>query len=267
MLPFAQITGPYLNLLLAGVGGLVLLSIGVISFFVIYQRRIFEQERGRAEQARLHQRQLLAAAVDVQEAERRRIASDLHDDIGSLLTATRLYLRQIKPAQTDGRNDEIKRQSLCIVDEMISNTRRISHDLLPPTLEKFGLRAAAEDLCERINQAGGPRVRFRSNLDERIDRRTELGLFRALQELLNNTLKHAEAENVDVALHAGPQSLRFTYRDDGKGFSPAQAGGGLGLRSIESRANLLNATLALDSAPGRGLSVGITVPSYQLAAA
>jgi signal transduction histidine kinase len=118
----------------------------------MYQRRILEEERKRVEKEKAHQMALLSAAVDVQETERRRIASDLHDDIGSLLSATRLYLQQLCIDASAEKTESIKKESLNILDEMIQNTRRITHDLLPPVLEKFGFQAAAEDLCERIEK-------------------------------------------------------------------------------------------------------------------
>ncbi|TXF91630.1 sensor histidine kinase [Neolewinella aurantiaca] len=260
MIVLANLSGEYLNLFLAGIFGMVLLSIALVVFFVVYQRRIFAQERKREEEEKAHQKELLIAAVEVQEAERRRIAGDLHDDIGSLLSATRLYLRQLKADAPIEKNTEIRDQALSILDEMIQNTRRITHDLLPPTLEKFGLQAAAEDMCERINKSGGIKVNFRSDTDVRLDPKKEVAIYRVLQELFNNTLKHAKAKTIDVSIGQKQDSFSFVYADDGKGFDPAAIESvGLGLRNIESRVSLIGGNLKSTTSPGNGLTVTVTL--------
>lgn len=257
----ASLSGKNLSLFLAGIFGMVLLSVALVVFFVVYQRRIFAQERAREEKEKAHQKELLAAAVEVQESERRRIAGDLHDDIGSLLSATRLYLRQLTPGGEEEKITEIKEQALSILDEMIQNARRITHDLMPPTLEKFGFQAAAEDTCERINRSGGITVNFISDYDTRLDARREVALYRVLQELLNNTLKHAKARTIDVRIGCNHNVFTFFYADDGKGFDPASvASAGLGLRNIESRTSLIGGALDYVTAPGDGLAVTVSLP-------
>lgn len=262
MLLLAQDTGGQLYILLAGIFGMLLLSVALIFFFVIYQRRIFAKEREQEEKEKAHQKQLLVAAVEVQETERRRIASDLHDDIGSLLSATRLYLRQLSPEAPLEKTVEIKDQALSILDEMIQNTRRITHDLMPPSLEKFGFQAAAEDMCERIGRSGGITVNFRSDSEIRLTPRKEVALYRVLQELINNTLKHAKARTIDVAIDRKQDYFSFIYSDDGKGFdlSTVQSAG-LGLRNIESRISLIGGQLKSTTSPGNGLTVAVTLPS------
>ncbi len=264
MIFLANLSGEYLNLFLAGVFGMVLLSVALVVFFVVYQRRILEKERQRQQEEKAHQKQLLTAAVEVQETERRRIAGDLHDDIGSLLSATRLYLRQLTPDATAERAAEIKDQALNILDEMIQNTRRITHDLLPPALEKFGFQAAAEDLCERIDLSGGLRVSFTAATEDRLPPKREIALYRVLQELLNNTMKHAKAKNINVDLSWGKDQFNFMYQDDGKGFDLTTIKSkGLGLRNIESRVSLIGGSLSSVTSPGNGLRVNISLPLYE----
>lgn len=257
----ANLSGEYVNLFLAGVFGMILLSVALVVFFVVYQRRIFAKERQRIAGEKAHQKELLTAAVEVQETERRRIASDLHDDIGSLLSATRLYLRQLGPNATAERSADIRDQALNILDEMIQNTRRITHDLMPPVLEKFGFQAAAEDLCERIDNSGGLRVNFSATTEDRLEPKQEVALYRVLQELLNNTMKHAKAKNIDVDLNWGQEQFSFLYQDDGKGFDlDAIKSKGLGLRNIESRVSLIGGALTSITSPGNGLRVNVILP-------
>ena len=258
----AQLTGEYVTLFLSGVGVLVFLSVMVVAFFVVYQRRLFAQERLRLAAEHIHQQQLLSAAVAVQETERKRIAGDLHDEIGSLLTATRLYLRQLTPGDPIERLTMIRKQSLEIIDDMIQNTRRISHDLLPPALEKFGLQAATEDLCERFDKTPGIRVELRDTTQgTRLPREAELGLYRVVQELLNNSFKHARASLISVGLAETHRGFQLTYSDDGRGFdADSLRSKGLGLRNIESRVSIIGGTLDYRTAPGKGLQVTIQLP-------
>ena len=257
------LTGEYVYLFLWGIFGMILLSVAIIAFFVVYQRKIFAQERLRGLEKQTHQQELLSAAVEVQESERRRIARDLHDDIGSLLTATRLYLRQLTPDSTEIKVARIRDSSLGMIDDMIANTRRISHDLLPPSLEKFGFQAAAEDLCERIESSEALTVHFQNATadDLRLASKKEVALYRILQELLTNTIKHAAADEVTLRLATDEDNFSFHYTDDGVGFSAAQhSNEGLGLRNIESRVSVIGGHVIVNSSAGIGVHYAITLP-------
>lgn len=241
------------------------MGFGLVVFVVVYQRKIQKQQLERQAEENRHQRALLNAAVEVQESERRRIAGDLHDEIGSLLSAARLYLRQLNPEGPPEDNEKVREETLDILAKIIQNTRRITHDLLPAELEKFGLIAATEDLCERIN-AGGIQVNFHTATEERLAPRREVAVYRVLQELLNNTLKHAEATQIDVRFEVpSKRQLRLLYADNGKGFDLSSvntrgSGGGLGLRNIESRISLASGTIDYQSAAGKGTRVEILLP-------
>jgi len=256
-----EISADSVNILLAGIVGMLLLSVALVVFFIVYQRKIFDQQRIRLAEEQAHQKELLTAAVEVQETERRRIARDLHDDIGSLLSATRLYLRQLKPDSSPEKRASIQNESLNILDEIIQNTRRITHDLLPPVLEKFGYQAAAEDLCDRVAKSGGMKVLFTGDSSQRrLGEKQEIALYRVLQELVNNTLKHAKASQFEVSNIWQGDVFKFSYRDDGRGFNPNTVkSGGLGLKNIESRTSLVGGHLDWKSAPGKGLEVNITL--------
>ncbi len=261
MIFLAEITSRSVTFLLFGVLVMILLSVSLVVFFVVYQRRIYAQEQLRQEQARIHQKELLAAAVATQESERRRIASDLHDGIGSLLSATRLYLRQLSPDLAGPKASAIKASSLEILDEVIQNTRRITHDLLPPVLEKFGFQAAAEDLAEKVQGSSGVEIGCDLSQDKRLNNSQEVALYRILQELLNNTLKHAQAREIVISDAWQQNGYYFTYSDNGTGFVLNENEAvGLGLRNIESRVTVLNGELKWTTSPGAGLEVNIYLP-------
>lgn len=261
MIFLADISASTVTVLLLGVLAMILLSVALVAFFVVYQRRIYTQEQLRLAGERQHQRDMLSAAVEVQEFERRRIASDLHDGIGSLLSATRLYLRQLKPEMGEEKAADIRDASIEILDEVIQNTRRITHDLLPPVLEKFGFRAAAEDLCEKINGSGGLTIECHLDNERRLRPEQEVALYRIVQELINNTLKHAGARRIKVAGDWLPGKYFLNYKDDGKGFDfNENIAAGLGLRNIESRVTVLNGELNWQTSLGEGLDIKIYLP-------
>lgn len=252
------------SLLLIGIVTMLLLAVALVFFFVVYQKRLYSQQLESQLEREEHQQELLVAAVEIQENERRRIAGDLHDDIGSLLSAARLYLRQFDPLAPAEENETVKQESLDIISKIIHNTRRITHDLLPSELEKFGLFAAAEDLCNRIDRTGEISVNLVTGELQRFGSKKEVALYRVLQELINNTLKHAEADRIEVEYFWKKESLCFQYLDNGKGFEPdiamKRGGAGLGLRNIESRISVIGGSLNYQTAPKEGLKVSIEVP-------
>lgn len=261
MLFLANISARTVTFLLFGVLVMILLSTALVVFFVLYQRRIHAQQEKQLAMERLHQRNMLSAAVEVQESERRRIAGDLHDGIGSLLSATRLYLRQLKPDTPAEKAHNIGESSLGILDEVIQNTRRITHDLLPPVLEKFGFHAAIEDLCDKVNGSGGIRITHKLSCGHRLPGTHEIALYRIVQELMNNTLKHAAARTIKIRDSCENSKYHLNYQDDGQGFDfDSQAAAGLGLRNIESRVTLLDGELKWNTGPGQGLEIKIYLP-------
>ncbi|MGB3548902.1 MAG: sensor histidine kinase [Saprospiraceae bacterium] len=257
-----QETDLALSLLLGGVIGMLVLAIGLVVFFVIYQKMIFRKRLERLDREAANQRTLLRASVAVQEQERERIAGDLHDGIGSLLSAVRLQLSHANEAG----NGNTRQEAIDIISEVIQNTRRITHDLLPPVLSKFGLFAAAEDLCERVEKASGLHIAFDAPAQRSLPLISEKALYRVLQELLNNTLKHAGATEISVTFARKTGAVTLVYTDNGKGFavdqsSPSIAGIGLGLHSIQTRIELIEGNLTWSSQPGRGTQLNVTVPA------
>ena len=253
------------DLLVAGIVGMLLLALAIIVFFVVYQRRLFRQQEEMNRREAEYQKELLHASIQSQEEERKRIASDLHDSVGALLSATKMYLKQIGVGSKDHMPD-IKTESLNLVDETIQNVRQISHNLLPPTLERFGFVAALEDMAEKINKAGSVTYFIDCPEANRFELNKEVGLYRIVQELTNNTIKHAQAKNIKVELNFAENNLQLIYQDDGIGFEmenkydTGSRKKGLGLRSLESRANFLNATFKMNSKKGQGVRAEINLP-------
>jgi len=197
--------------LFAAVIGMLILAVAIIFFFLIYQKRLSDQQEKIKTLEIEYQKELLKAILEAQESERKRIASDLHDSVGSNLSAIRLYLNQLKQEDQSDYFDNVKKETTGMIDLTIENVRSITRNLLPSSLEQFGLIAALEDLCRRINELDNLKVRFQCQEDRRLPPSAEIALYRVVQELINNTLKHAQAEHITVKVEMQDKFLNFHY--------------------------------------------------------
>lgn len=250
-----------------GMTVLALLAGGVIFFFLVYQKRLLQQKLAFSELEAAHTEALLHSNIEQVEEERKRIAKDLHDEVGSIFSTLKLKINQLNGSADDQQQAALLADSLKVIDTGMSSVRRISHGITPPGLEMFGLADAAESLCESLD---GPTLEVVCEADPefpRLPARIELGLYRIIQELLNNAMKHAAASKITVTLAGSPdsESLQLVYVDNGKGFDPAilKMRKGLGLNNIEARATTLHATVTWITQPGDGLQTIITIPSWK----
>ena len=244
---------------------LLMLAIGIIMFVFLYQRRMLQHQVQLREFQEVRQRQLLDATLEAQEVERRRVARDLHDDIGTTLALVKLNVHQITSQLLDTSSGHgIK----AMLDDVIGNVRRISHDLMPAVLERMGLLQALEAMKRALPQTSGIEIELTCNeANRRVDQKLELSLYRVIQELLNNTLKHAQASKVIVNIQFNANDISIKYADNGVGFdykeltnSKDQGNKGIGLINLQSRINLLNGTFYYKSEQNLGTEVDISVP-------
>ncbi|MBC7777251.1 MAG: sensor histidine kinase [Phycisphaerae bacterium] len=243
---------------------MLLLVFVLIAFFLLSQRKL-QQARQKAYAIELEQReQRLYGTIQIQENERQRIAKDLHDSIGSKLNVLHLYLHRLKKqVPSTPLISETVQDIFEVINTTLDTTRRISHDLLPPTLEKFGLKAALNEACTQYAKSSDTlQIDFASPHEPypRHDKMAELNLFRVMQELFSNSIKHGPATHIRVEMQYQNTKLHIYYSDNGPGFDPAADGykPGLGLQNIESRMNMIGAQYALNTAPSKGLEVQIT---------
>ena len=199
------------------------------------------------------------AILQGQEEERRRLARDLHDGLGGMLSTVKFYLASARGrAPLPPEPAELLGQAIGRLDNSIGELRRVARNLMPEALLAFGLAQALQDLCATTQQAGGVPVQLHLHgLETRLPQTLEVELYRLIQELLNNVLKHAQARQVLVQLMRHDAELHLVVEDDGRGFDPAVAGTGVGLRSVQARARYLGGTLEVQSAPGQGTSVSL----------
>ena len=231
----------------------------LLSFFYFSKRKIMRKELEKNQATLEYQRNLIQVAIGVQEDERRRIAQDLHDDISSKLNVVALNSHLLlTPDLTKEELNEISTNINAMVRSAIDNSRKISHDLLPTVLDKFGLDAGLKELCFELNSTKSVTVNYESIVEfDDLDKRNHLHIFRIIQELLNNSVRHGEAKNISIGFSNTKDGITCSYVDDGKGFSPEKVrlGKGIGMKSIESRVIFLNGSIAIDSVPGKGIAV------------
>lgn len=207
------------------------------------------------------QKERMYAEITMQENERRRIANDLHDSIGPMLSSVKLNINSIEVKEAI--DEEIVQKAGRHLDDIIKNMRQISHNLLPNTLERRGLIEALKEFTENINDSKHIKVHLQLLHELSIVKEKEIHLFRIIQEIVQNTLKHAKAKNLQIGIGQEQGHVLILTIDDGIGFDIEKVKDksmGLGMKSLETRTEILNGKLVLDSKPGKGTNYFIKIP-------
>lgn len=235
---------------------------------LIVQTTMLEQKNNELERAKgqlefelqyQHQRQLLKQSIDVQEEERKRIAQDLHDELGAVLSIARMHLVHLEGIQTEKENRQGLQQARTLTENALLTMRRISHELMPLQLQKYGLIKTLEALAKQINDANKISVELLTPEDEaRWSKPAERGLYRMIMEMINNTIKHAQADRIQITIHQSLDHLVVTYADNGTGL-PENHSKGLGLQNIDARINALGGTFEILPV-AKGFSARIIIP-------
>jgi signal transduction histidine kinase len=208
-------------------------------------------------------RETLDAILDAEEAERSRIARELHDETGSALSAILLGLTGIDRAATIGEAGEAAAALRETVKGTLENVARLAFELRPTTLDEFGLGPALKDLCSGLEERGGPKIELGVDLatTDRLPAKVETALFRITQEALTNVVKHAGAKTVHITFARHERSAVLTVEDDGRGFSPPQVPDDRrGLAGMRERTASLNGALDIRSKPGAGTRLTVAIP-------
>ncbi|MBX2844628.1 MAG: sensor histidine kinase [Saprospiraceae bacterium] len=204
------------------------------------------------------QQALIEAITETQIAERKRIAQDLHDSIGAMLSLTSSQLKT--KVQENQLQPEILQGPIEMLKKTATQVRSISHNMMPAELMKFGLVSAMQTSLDSISSED-LNIRFHHhNMEHRIEEVKEVQVYRIFQEILQNVLKHAQAKSLTVDLNKYAKHLSLMIEDDGQGFDMTQQKAGLGLRSINTRIDYLNGLFNIDSQEGRGTIFNIEIP-------
>ncbi len=260
------------SLIITGTAILLFMGIGLIIFVIIYQqqqlKQKYEQQKAMQDLKNEMQRQMLESALEVQEVERVRIAKDLHDEVGAMLSVTKMSFNQLL-RKLDNAEDlaVMGKQTRELLEQSIGQVRRISKELVPSTLEEFGLILSIDEFIQKVHLASTTAFIFSHegiSEKQRFDKKIELTIYRLIQELVNNALKHAKAKEISLQLSTQEKKIFFTFTDDGEGFDFTAVRNdpkrGLGLRNMESRLSVINGTITIQSVVGSGTITKIEIP-------
>lgn len=251
-----------------GTIGMILLAVGLVMFVIVHQKRVNKYQGKIQELEAEHQKMLLNASIKLQEEERMRLAADLHDDAGPLLATARLYMNE----NMLNADKTTQLQSLFnarqIIDEAIVLIRNISHNLMPPTLKNFGLGSAMNDFFQKISNSGAinASVKF-EEYRVRLKPEKELIIFRVLQEIVNNILKHSKASFIHLTQSSSNDKVILRLHHDGKGLTQEEflrftkTKDGLGLKNIQSRLRVIQGDIMHEKDASQSLfKITIDIP-------
>jgi two-component system, NarL family, sensor kinase len=235
------------TVLFFGTIGMLALTIGLIVFIIFHQRKVIRYQMRLQKMEQDQQKMLLNASIRMQEEERQRIAADLHDDAGPLLATARLYLNENLVNLDKASQLQSIYNAKQIIDDTIQLIRNISHSLMPPTLKNFGLESAVNDLFQKISGSGSMNASSRfHDYRERLQPETELIIFRVIQELVNNILKHSNSSFIHLTQNTSGNKFFIRLHHDGRGLTQSdfeklnKSNVGLGLKNIMSRLRVLH---------------------------
>ncbi len=244
---------------------LVLVATGLILFFHYSRKKIIEKEQEKLNIQLGQQKKILQASITTQEKERQRIAQDLHDAISAKLNVISLTTHVLLG---DTSINEEQKKALEHILDVTSNTlessRKIAHDLMPPVLEKFGLKVALEELFEDFIKSKQIDINYDIDQFNTINKTKDLHVFRIIQELINNSIRHGKAKQLDIILKQSRGFLTIDYKDNGIGFDTdfKDKKAGIGLQNIESRVAILEGSIVIESQINKGSTFTINCKTY-----
>jgi two-component system NarL family sensor kinase len=247
------------TLTIAFIAGLVLLS---SIFYLLYNR--YKLKKKNETEKRLAEEQLLRfkSVIEAEEKERERIARELHDGVGHLLSSAKLNVSAIENVSEE--NTELVNHSSKIIDEALQETRNISHNLMSSALLELGFAAAIKQLIRKINTAGKLKVILENEKAiPAMEQSKSTALHRILQEVLNNMLKHSGADVITISFCTKENKTEMVIADNGKGFDVDEIknSSGIGWKNIYSRVEMISGNITVNSAPGKGTTITVEIPS------
>ena len=247
------------------------LAIATFSYFYFKQKQKSAATIARQKQ-KIHQQEVeellktqeltaINSMLEGQENERVRIAKDLHDRLGSMLTTAKWSFDGLLESANNKLQEGPLEKASNMLDEAYQEVRKIAHNMVSGVLTKFGLVPALQELGKTISEGGKMDVKiYASGLEDRIDNKLEITIYRIVQELISNILKHAQASETIIQLTRTNGELNIAVEDNGKGFDPEQIKLGMGIKNMEARVQALNGSFFIDSGKGNGTTVMIDIP-------
>ena len=237
----------------------------MIVLYLRYQNRLTSEQLRQQEQEIDYQKKLIQVTVQSQEEERKRIGQDLHDNVGTALSRLRLVMESYDNGdEADERKKLLYQSGKQIIDTVVKDVRDISHQLSPTILNLCGLEEALLDIADQLYASGKLVMNIENNaksIVEKLPEQTNIAIYRTVQELLSNTIKHAGAKQVFVIFNQNTDGLVITYTDNGSGISKESTHKpGMGLKNIASRIIAVNGSFNIDT-NASGFTMHINLPS------
>ena len=230
---------------------------------LIFIKRIFNIQKRMDDLRKANESRVLSAIVRTEENERLNFAKELHDGLGPLLSSVKMAVSSAHAGNNSPQNMEVMIHAEKLIDESITSLKEISNKLSPHVLNNLGLKKAVKSFITHMSPVDNLNISFDSNLGEkRYPYNTEVVLYRVICELINNSLKHAEARNIYITLMDEADGIRLDYLDDGIGFDSKilEIGEkGMGFANIRSRIKSLNGTIEIYSVPNEGVRVNVII--------
>lgn len=232
------------------------IALGLLSSLLLFNRKRLKEKNKFQRQLNEQQKEQANAVMETQEQERKRIAEDLHDSLGHLLSTVKLNLQTqpVQQKQVDG--------SLSLLNQASEEIRNITFNLMPRTLEEGGLIPALNELASKVTNAGAVKVFLHVHDMEKfiLEKQSQFNIYRIVQEAVNNILKHASASEINIQVLGQSDHITIMIEDDGKGFNPETNKGGKGLKNIVTRSLWLKGNINIDSTPGKGTTITTEFP-------
>ena len=251
-----------ISLLIAGIAVMLVLALGIIFFVVLYQRRVFNHQLEIKSIEERKQQELLQATIQSEEEERMRIASELHDDVGITLSSVKLFLHQA----AQNPDPELIRESRELLEESIQKIRNISHSLQPGILQHLGLQASIQSFAEMISKTGSIAMKYEPEGElPPLGGHISLAIYRVIQELVNNVIKHSGATRIH--LHSAADTrVKIVMTHNGEGLDDAGfrqlvfKPGAIGLKNIVNRLESVGGSILFSREDGGNYKVVFVVP-------
>ncbi len=235
----------------------------LIFFYFRYQNRLTAEQLRLQEQEISYQKNLIRVTIESQEEERKRIGKDLHDQVGTALSRLRLLMESLGQEQEmDEETRKRYQSSRQIISTVVSDVRTISHQLSPTILELCGLEEALLEIIDQVNTSGNLRLQLLKKQEtamNNLSAAANMAIYRSLQELITNTIKHAQAQEIRLTFQQEEHLLHICYQDDGIGLSSESEHPGMGLKNIASRIISVNGTFHIDP-KATGFKINLHIP-------
>jgi signal transduction histidine kinase len=236
----------------------VLISFMIIAGVVLIRELFYSLKRADTDRVRSEKR-VINAIINTEENERKRFAKDLHDGLGPILSTVKMSLSALTDRIKDPSGSVILNNTNHLVNEAISTIKDISNNLSPHVLSNFGLASAIGAFTTKINQTRAVEIDFKSNMEsQRLDNDKEVVVYRAVCELINNSILHSGASRIEIELNKHEKFVTLQFYDNGRGFDTASLRKedikGMGLSNIETRVKTVEGVFILESTPGKGTS-------------